>query len=389
MLVTRRSFLGWGTTLSAGATVSFGLVGCARDCPEHELDLGDLVPDLGGIIDLPEGFSYRVLQARGDRMTDGNRVRGRPDGMAAFAGPDETTIVMRNHELLIDAAGVSRLVLDENYDLISSNDVLRGTDRNCAGGPSPWGWLSCEETKRGGVWICPIDTTETLRGADRVRIDGYGRFKHEAVAVDPDTLVAYLTEDDGDAHFFRFVPDTLAAPFEGSLQAMMVADTPRFRTDDMQPGDSIEVGWVDVDPARARADAEEAGAAIVRRGEGVWFFDGIIYFTATSNGQVFRFDPIDGDTGRLTLITTSVNRPDNITVAPDGTLYVAEDNRCANFVRHIDADGVVTPFAYNRLAPSDEFAGVCFSPRGDAMFLNLQNSGLTLVIEGPFGSTPA
>jgi secreted PhoX family phosphatase len=44
--------------------------------------------DPQGILDLPEGFSYRVLQRGGEMMTDGYRVPGRPDAMACFAGPN-------------------------------------------------------------------------------------------------------------------------------------------------------------------------------------------------------------------------------------------------------------------------------------------------------------
>ena len=42
-------------------------------------------------------------------------------------------------------------------------------------------------------------------------------------------------------------------------------------------------------------------------------------------------------------------------------------------------------FDFARNARSDgELAGVCFSPDGRAMFLNLQIDGVTLAIDGPF-----
>ena len=71
---------------------------------------------------------------------------------------------MRNHEinngraadqaLAYDAnqgGGVTRVVIDKRTgQRLSSNLILTGTSRNCAGGPSPWGWLSCEETEEPG-----------------------------------------------------------------------------------------------------------------------------------------------------------------------------------------------------------------------------------------------
>lgn len=381
MVITRRSMLGWGTVLTAGA--SFGFTGLCARAPEATGTAG-LIPDPKQVLDLPEGFTYHVVQLVGDRMSDGRRARPAPDGMAAFPGPDGATILMRNHELSDQRGGVSRVVVAPDLTVRHSNDVLTGTSRNCAGGPSPWGWLSCEEVERGGVWICPTDATTLLTGTDRVRIDGYGSFQHEAVAIDPDRLVAYLTEDNGESHLFRFVPSSPSTPFDGQLQAMTVPGRPRFPTNTLSPGASIDVGWVDVEPARARASAQAAGAAIVMRGEGIWWFEGTVTFTATTYGQILRYTPTSPTSGRLTVIADRIHGADNITVAPSGVLYVAEDNHTANHLRTVTPAGTVRPFAFNRLQPRDEFAGVCFAPDGRTLFVNLQGSGVTLAIRGPF-----
>ena len=87
--------------------------------------------------------------------------------------------------------GVTRAVLDpETDELRSSNLVLGGSILNCAGGPSPWGWLTAEESfaqRHGFVFACdPL--------ADRIAaprpIRGYGKLRHEAVAVECDDAVA-------------------------------------------------------------------------------------------------------------------------------------------------------------------------------------------------------
>jgi hypothetical protein len=73
----RRTLLEAGTALA----LPFPLGRCGQ--PENDLGLR---PDPEGILDLSEGFRYRVLERRGDRMSDGYRVPGQPDGMGCFAG---------------------------------------------------------------------------------------------------------------------------------------------------------------------------------------------------------------------------------------------------------------------------------------------------------------
>lgn len=60
---------------------------------------GSLVPDPRGLLDLPPGFTYKAFSKTGDIMSDGNPVPGDHDGMAAFPGLRDTTILVRNHEL--------------------------------------------------------------------------------------------------------------------------------------------------------------------------------------------------------------------------------------------------------------------------------------------------
>src|SRR5262245_16820650 len=259
--------------------------------------VGPLIPAPAGRLDLPEGFSYRVLDQGGQTMSDGYRVPGNPDGMACFEGPGGTLVLLRNHELTTSTrgayasgmappeaydpalvGGVTRLVVDRtSLTRVSSNLVLAGTAQNCAGGPSPWGWLSCEEAfdaLHGYTFVCPIDAASVTTPQ---RVVGYGHFRHEAVAIDPAGNVAYLTEDRPDSALYRFVPSSAATPFTGTLQALRVRGRDALVTaTGLTVGEELEVDWVDLaDPNPAndtlRATARAAGAAVFSRGEGIWF----------------------------------------------------------------------------------------------------------------------
>jgi uncharacterized protein len=375
-----------------------------------------LVPDARGVLDLAPDFSYRILERAGERMSDGLAIPGRPDGMGCFAGPNGTLILMRNHELgKLDAilgrpgappeafdkaapGGVSRLVLDaRSLDRISSNLVLTGTLRNCAGGVSPWGWLSCEESTAAGHGYVFLCRTTAARLEQPIRVSGYGRFNHEAVAIDPATHVAYLTEDRGDSCLYRFVPNDPAKPFEGRLQAMKVRGVERFDTSDLRRGKKLELEWLDVPNPDSPADdlrrqMAERGAALVRRGEGAAFHGRSAYLCSTTggpenSGQIFVLTPEQaGSRATLELVaeatnTDSLDCPDNITVAPWGDVLVAEDGGGEQLLRGITPRGHIYDIARN--ARIGEFAGVCLSPDAKTLFVNMQIEGLTVAISGP------
>ena len=422
MTIDRRTLLKGAGLL--GTTVGLGLPRLARaEAP----DFGVPEADPEGILDLPPGFSYTVLQRAGlDRLDNGWRVPGRPDGMACFE-VDGAWVLLRNHELSpsdvfqsayagldtapdpslvydpVDQGGVTRLVVDpDTLEVLGSALVLAGTRRNCAGGTSPWGWLTCEEnTDPGHGWVFACDASATDL-TPPVRLDVYGRFNHEAVVVEPGTHIAYLSEDRGDGCLYRFVPDDPAAPHgAGRLQAMAVQGTDAFDTSrGMEVGDVVGVRWIDVtdngpelDDLRLRA--VQAGAAIVSRGEGLWYHDGSVYLCATDGGparagQVFR---LRLDDMSLELLAQSTDRsvldmPDNITVAPWGQVFLVEDGDGTNGIRVLAHDGTVRDFAMHTGSDS-ELAGVCFSPDGSTLFVNIQVRGLTLAVTGPFPAIAA
>lgn len=426
---SRRTFLGAAGLVGIGALGSQipSLLGQLeeRRQPWRPGPYGAMRPDPQGILDLPEGFTYRVIDRAGDAMAEGLVVPCRPDAMACFSLPDGRWSLMRNHEnplglpsfgpapsgvlpsVAFDAegaGGVSGVVLDPTtLEKESSNLVLAGSILNCAGGTSPWGWLSCEESvDPGHGWVFVCDPHASAAATPRP-VRGYGRFRHEAAVVDPRTSIAYLSEDREDSCLYRFVPHAPDDPFEGELQAMRVRGRAGMITGrELGSGDRVEIDWVPVrEPAPdddvVRYQAVRDGAAEVARGEGLCLrTDGdrtTLIVSASDGGQAHLGQvlelSLDGAGGELTVLASSsrigdFDMPDNITVGPAGRVYFCEDGSGRDHVRGIDPrTGEVFDFARNALSDS-ELAGVCFSPDGSTMFVNLQEDGLTLAIRGAF-----
>jgi uncharacterized protein len=414
--VQRRAFVKGGAALAAAGGLPF-----LYSRRTFAAGRPPLVPDPAGLLDLPEGFSYRILERQGEPMSDGYRVPGLPDGMGCFPLADGTLALMRNHELsgvtsigpygegqtpppeAYDPAthgGVTRLVVDGNsFERVSSNLVLTGTTRNCAGGWSPWGWLTCEEaidSTHGYVFVCPPDAD---RVAPPIKLPFYGHMYHEAATVDPRSYAGYITEDRYDGCLYRFLPDDPKTAFIGRFQALGIAGQPGFTTaTGLTPGVSLDVTWIDLPNPDPRDDtlrmmATSLGAAVVCRGEGIWYQDGVIFFTATSGGavgagQIFALEPTR-EGGRLTLVAESteadmLDGPDNVVVSPWGDVMVSEDSvmgRVQNRIFGITPRGEMYVIGQTFVS---EIAGLCFSPDGRGMFLNIYGAGVTVVVTGPF-----
>ena len=441
MLLNRRNFIG-----ATGAAFSGLLLnGCTgrsaplASAPSSFADYGPLVPDPAGMLDLPRGFSYRLLSSLGNAMTDGCTVPDKADGMGCFSIGNDEIVLIRNHELVPadDAGGVlakgfgtrdgaivpggtTSIVLDATtLEVKREFRSLAGTIRNCSGGITPWGsWLTCEEAptgpgqrfgeglaeNHGWVFEVPANATGLI---DAVPLKAMGRFNHEAACVDPRTGIVYLSEDRDDSVLYRFVPTTPGRLGDGGLlQAMVVeglSDTRNWTSADMAVGSRHTVRWIDCDDVGSpnddlRSRAAAKGAALVARGEGIHTGTDEIFVCSTNGGQrklgqILRLVPgTGGEPDQIELFFESqskdqFNYGDNLTVGPNGHLIVCEDQYTEvvdNHLRGITPDG--RAYTLGRLRMQTELAGGCFSPDGKWFFVNAYSPTRTLAITGPWAA---
>lgn len=307
--------------------------------------LGPLRPDPNGVLDLPDGFGYRVVSRAGATMSDELIVPPAHDGMAVFEGDNGRLVLVCNHEMRPSRSrqsafgtsfdSLAETVKERVYDHGGGRTPgaggttttiynpatgetewqhlsLAGTEMNCAGGPTPWGsWLSCEECFEdpgtgfsGGRivtrdehhgYVFEVSATETGL-VDPLPIKAMGRFEHEACALHEPTGIVYMTEDRHYSLFYRYLPDVPGKLHEGGrLQALAITGQPSMQTHNwsgdraIDAGEELTASWIDlddVDPAKndLRLRGAAAGAATFARGEGLCATEDGFAFTCTIGG---------------------------------------------------------------------------------------------------------
>ena len=85
MPLNRRSLMASGAAALAFSGLGRHALAAAQETYVNEVaGYGPLKADPAGMLDLPEGFSYRVLSRAGEVMDDGLLVPGQFDGMGCF-----------------------------------------------------------------------------------------------------------------------------------------------------------------------------------------------------------------------------------------------------------------------------------------------------------------
>jgi hypothetical protein len=368
------------------------------------------------------------------------------------AAGDFTLGVDAPAHLRYDAKGMGGcLTLDfdtKRKRLVRQFVSIGGTFVNCSGGWSLHnsGWLTSEETTAGVKngfdqphgynFLVPAGADSAVPA---VPFKAMGRFAHEASVADERGIV-YQTEDAGNnSGFYRFIPnDPRNLLAGGILQMLAVTGNPAAT---MFTGQSVglrlPVSWVTIpvpDPnlegggLSCFAQGRAVGGAAFNRLEGLFRGeDGrSMYFLSTSGGtikapgtssgfgQLWHYLPADGrlqEEDQLVLVFESpsgsvLEAPDNLCLTPNGGVLFCEDDAIGDADTHplaaglgdvnrlvaLGAKGEVFTFAVNVLNDS-EFAGACFSPDGEVLFVNLfgdatPGSGMTCAIWGPWERGP-
>ena len=178
----------------------------------------------------------------------------------------------------------------------------------------------------------------------------------------------------------------------------------------------IDIG----EPGRGHSPGSHDGRGVVNQGlqggatafvalEGCNWSVGRVFFTSKNGGAAHAgaIFSLDTDRSSLQLVYESpgfngFSGPDNINISPRGSLIICEDRVGGNLLGQqlagLNAAGEL--FAFSRINPAisgrlyghdlaatvaiSEWAGVCFSPDGQWLFVNVYLPGFSCAITGPW-----
>lgn len=310
----------------------------------------------------PPGMTARTIIRCGDDLTldRGYQFRDNPDFICWIPRDGRRGWLFVNHEIedlhpgderpspemQNKSGGMTRLLLDENLEIVESGMHVWQTSNNCSGIVTPWNTiLTCEEYPNtdgeapppphldGHMYTWEVDPSKPGMFERRPAL---GRFSHEAAEFDLDGNL-YQTEDQTPGFIYRFVPEKPGDLTRGELTAL----------------DAVRKRWVTVeDRARAHRSSLKAGATPFARPEGIarhpkqpdW-----LYFALSGGdekwdhpwgnyplGAVLAVNVRTCEVKEIVVgrpqqagggVTGQMQHPDNIRFDAAGNLYICEDHK--------------------------------------------------------------
>lgn len=233
-------------------------------------------PNANGIR-LPSGFTSRIIARSGQTVSGTSYTwHNAPDGGACYA--DGTGWIYVSNSEINPSGGASAVKFSSTGAITGAYRILSSTRQNCAGGKTPWNtWLSCEEVSLGYVY-----ETDPWGVNAAVRRAAMGRFKHEAAAADPVRKVIYLTEDESNGRFYRFVPTTWGNLSSGTLQVLVAGSA--------TSGSFTWANVPDPDGSPTTTRTQVSGSKSFNGGEGCHYANDTVWFTTKGDNRVWQLN---------------------------------------------------------------------------------------------------
>jgi uncharacterized protein len=376
----RRQLIKNGVILCGATAMPSLMLSCTKT---YQVEGLSSVPDSNGLL-LPPNCSSRIVARSGSSVENTDYTwHAAPDGGGVVPFNDGGWIYVSNSELNHNKGGAGVIRFNREGEITTAYSILQGTSRNCGGCMTPWNtWLSCEEVGRGVIWEC-----DPFGDKKAIARPSLGVFSHEAVAIDPDIFVLYITEDEKDSCFYRYLPANVEngkPDLEHGILEAAVIDA------------AGDVEWREiVDPsAKSTATRKQVkDATHFNGGEGIVHNKGKIYFDTKGDDRIWMYD-ITAQKMSVFYDAATFDKPvltgvDAITMYDD-TLLVCEDGGDLQIVA-ITQKNEIKPILQLVGHDDSEVTGAALSPDKSRLYFSSQKGstgklreGITFEVTGTF-----